>query len=61
MRVHQSEVFLALLAQSFIALKLTEVVAWSWWMVLAPLWVPPVLTLALIVPGFFLWRYLLHR
>ena len=24
----------------FIVLKLTEVIAWSWWWVLAPLWIP---------------------
>lgn len=32
--------FLGLLALLFIALKLTGVIAWSWWWVLAPLWVP---------------------
>lgn len=24
----------------FIALKLTHVVAWSWWVVLCPVWIP---------------------
>jgi len=24
----------------FVALKLTGVIAWSWWWVLAPLWIP---------------------
>jgi hypothetical protein len=32
--------FLGLLAVLFIALKLTNVVDWSWWLVLAPLWAP---------------------
>lgn len=27
----------------FVALKLTGYIAWSWWWVLAPLWVPPAL------------------
>ncbi len=24
----------------FVALKLTDVIAWSWWWVLAPAWIP---------------------
>lgn len=32
--------FLCLLTIVFIALKLTDVIAWSWWWVLAPLWIP---------------------
>jgi hypothetical protein len=32
--------FLGLLAIVFITLKLTGYIAWSWWFVLAPLWVP---------------------
>lgn len=35
--------FLGLLALLFIALKLTGVIAWSWWWVLAPIWIPTVL------------------
>lgn len=31
--------FPGLLALLFIALKLTGVVAWSWWWVLSPLWI----------------------
>ena len=31
--------FLGLLAILFIALKLTGVIAWSWWLVLAPIWI----------------------
>ena len=30
--------FLGLLAVLFIALKLTEVITWSWWLVTMPLW-----------------------
>lgn len=29
-----------LLAAIFITLKLTGAVAWSWWFVLAPMWIP---------------------
>ena len=32
--------FLGLLAIVFITLKLTEVIDWSWWFVLLPLWGP---------------------
>lgn len=39
--------FLGLLTILFIALKLTNHIDWSWWLVLAPLWAP----FALIVLG----------
>lgn len=40
------------LALLFIALKLTGVIAWSWWWVLAPLWVPfAIVLLIAIVAG----------
>lgn len=32
--------FPTLLAIAFIVLKLCNVIAWSWWWVLAPLWIP---------------------
>jgi hypothetical protein len=32
--------FFTLLAVAFIVLKLTSVIDWSWWWVLAPLWGP---------------------
>lgn len=35
--------FAGLLAIVFITLKLTGVIAWSWWWVLAPLWIPPLI------------------
>ena len=34
-------VLLDLLALLFTTLKLTGVVAWSWWWVVAPFWIPP--------------------
>ena len=39
--------FLGLLTIVFIVLKLTNVIAWSWWWVLAPIWLP--LAIALVV------------
>lgn len=41
--------FFALLALVFIVLKLCSVIAWSWWWVLAPLWIPFVLGIVVII------------
>lgn len=32
--------FIGLLAIAFIVLKLTNVITWSWWWVLSPIWLP---------------------
>ncbi len=40
--------FTGLLAVAFIVLKLTGVISWSWWWVLAPLWLPIIVGLVLI-------------
>ena len=37
--------FYGLLTIALIVLKLTSAIAWSWWWVLAPLWLPVVLLL----------------
>ena len=47
--------FVGLLTIVFITLKLTHVIAWSWWWVLSPLWLPTVVALGLIVIGYGLW------
>jgi len=39
--------FFGLLAIVFIILKLTNVIAWSWWWVLLPLWGPVAFMLSL--------------
>ena len=43
--------FAGLLAIVFITLKLTGYIAWSWWWVLSPLWIPLafVVTILLLV------------
>jgi len=41
--------FLGLLAIVFIVLKLTGYIAWSWWWVLAPIWIP-----IIVLPFLFL-------
>lgn len=41
--------FGSLLGVAFVVLKLTHVIAWSWIWVLAPFWIPLVVTLVLLV------------
>ena len=40
--------FLGALTILFIALKLTNVIDWNWWWVLAPLWIPVAVVLGII-------------
>lgn len=42
---------LTLLAVLFIGLKLAGIIAWSWWLVLAPLWAIPAVLLGGVVVG----------
>lgn len=41
--------FLGLLTLLFIGLKLTGNIAWSWWWVLSPLWIPFAIVLILFI------------
>lgn len=41
--------FFGLLTLLFIGLKLGGVIAWSWWWVLAPLWIPVALAVVIWV------------
>jgi hypothetical protein len=41
--------FMSALALIFIALKLTNVITWSWWVVLLPIYVNIVIFLSLII------------
>ena len=41
--------FFGLLAILFIALKLTGVIAWSWWWVFSPIWIPLVIVLLILI------------
>lgn len=40
--------FVGLLTVAFIVLKLTGVIAWSWWWVLSPLWISAGLVIAVL-------------
>ena len=44
--------FAGLLTIVFIVLKLTGTIAWSWWWVLSPLWIPTVLLIAIFLAIF---------
>ena len=52
--------FLGLLTIVFIVLKLTKVIAWSWWWVLGPTWIP----IAIVIFNYFyvfnrkFWRWI---
>lgn len=41
--------FLSILTLIFITLKLIGVITWSWWWVLAPLWIPLALVAAIFI------------
>ncbi len=41
--------FLGLLTILFIALKLTNYITWSWWWVLSPLWIAPILVMLAVI------------
>jgi hypothetical protein len=40
--------FAGLLTVAFVVLKLTGVIGWSWWWVLAPVWIPAVVVLLIV-------------
>lgn len=41
--------FCSALTLIFITLKLTNYIAWSWWWVLAPLWIPAILIFVFVL------------
>lgn len=40
---------LGLLTIAFVVLKLTGVIAWSWWWVLAPVWIPTAIVVVFLL------------
>ncbi|QEG08411.1 hypothetical protein HWC26_gp159 [Aeromonas phage 2L372X] len=48
-KVQGSFPFLSILCLIFITLKLTGYIAWSWWWVLAPIWIPISIILVVFV------------
>jgi hypothetical protein len=47
--------FAGLLTIAFIVLKLTHVIAWSWWWVLSPLWISAALVVAILLVVLVVW------
>ena len=45
--------FVGLLTIVFIVLKLTKVIAWSWWWVISPIWINIAIVLVLLIVYFF--------
>ena len=41
--------FFGVLALIFITLKLLGVIAWSWWWVLAPIWIPSAIVIVIFL------------
>ena len=41
--------FCGLLTVAFIVLKLTEVITWSWWWVLSPLWISAGIVVGILI------------
>ena len=46
---HVSLGFLDVLTLIFITLKLTDVINWSWWVVLSPIWIQLVLIIITVI------------
>lgn len=44
--------FCGVLFVVFLVLKLCKVIAWSWWWVCSPLWIPLALAIVLVIVGF---------
>ena len=53
--------FFGLLTILFIALKLMGYISWSWWWVLAPIWMPFVLILVIFVVMLVFVTFLNHK
>lgn len=53
--------FTGLLGIVFIVLKVTGVITWSWWWVLAPLWIPACIGIVLFIVTLCLAAYLKVR
>lgn len=48
--------FGSLLTLLFIALKLTNVIDWSWWWVLSPIWIGAIIAVIFFVVFALLWK-----
>ncbi len=51
--------FFGLLTVAFIVLKITEIITWSWWWVLSPIWIP--FAIGLVIAGFVCLYFLIFK
>ena len=49
-----NKLLFGLLAIAFVILKLTKVISWSWWWVLAPIWIPFLLGIIVLAVSIFI-------
>ena len=48
--MNSNSFFASMLLILFIGLKLANIITWSWWWVMSPLWVPLVIFVIIVVP-----------
>ena len=48
-----NKLLFGLLAIAFVILKLTKVISWSWWWVLAPIWMPSLIGIIVLAVSIF--------
>lgn len=48
--------FVGLLTITFIVLKLCNVINWSWWLVLSPIWISLILGIIIFIIIYLIWR-----
>lgn len=48
--------FVGLLTIAFIILKLCNVINWSWWLVLSPIWISLILGIIIFIIIYLIWR-----
>lgn len=52
---------LTLLGIAFIVLKLTNYINWSWWWVLAPIWIPWLIAIIIVIMCIYIWFVYLKK
>lgn len=53
----KSATFTGLLFTALLVLKLTGVIAWSWWWITAPIWIPFLIAVIVVIAFFWLVGY----
>ena len=48
--MNSNSFFVSMLLILFIGLKLANIITWSWWWVMSPLWIPLLIFVVLVVP-----------